>query len=66
MTRCAACRPITSTSIKYIGLTPLCVPIEETADAMQQLYNQGKIRAIGVSNTGPALCVADLNANGHS
>ena len=28
------------------------VPIEETADAMQQLYKQGKIRAIGVSNTG--------------
>jgi aryl-alcohol dehydrogenase-like predicted oxidoreductase len=26
------------------------VPIEETAAAMQQLYKQGKIRAIGVSN----------------
>jgi aryl-alcohol dehydrogenase-like predicted oxidoreductase len=26
------------------------VPIEETADAMQELYEQGKIRAIGVSN----------------
>jgi aryl-alcohol dehydrogenase-like predicted oxidoreductase len=26
------------------------VPIEETADAMRELYNQGKIRAIGVSN----------------
>ena len=26
------------------------VPIEETAAAMQQLYQQGKIRAIGVSN----------------
>ena len=26
------------------------VPIEETATAMQQLYKQGKIRAIGVSN----------------
>lgn len=26
------------------------VPIEETAAAMQQLYEQGKIRAIGVSN----------------
>ncbi|MCF6156845.1 MAG: aldo/keto reductase [Candidatus Brocadia sp.] len=26
------------------------VPIEETAEAMQQLYRQGKIRAIGVSN----------------
>ena len=26
------------------------VPIEETASAMQQLYKQGKIRAIGVSN----------------
>src|SRR5262245_32703693 len=49
MTRCAACRPITSTSIRFIGRTPL-VPIEETAAAMQQLYEQGKIRAIGVSN----------------
>jgi aryl-alcohol dehydrogenase-like predicted oxidoreductase len=26
------------------------VPIEETAEAMHQLYSQGKIRAIGVSN----------------
>ena len=26
------------------------VPIEETAEAMHQLYKQGKIRAIGVSN----------------
>src|ERR1700732_896459 len=26
------------------------VPIEETADAMRKLYEQGKIRAIGVSN----------------
>ena len=26
------------------------VPIEETAEAMYALYNQGKIRAIGVSN----------------
>jgi aryl-alcohol dehydrogenase-like predicted oxidoreductase len=26
------------------------VPMEETADAMRQLYEQGKIRAIGVSN----------------
>jgi aryl-alcohol dehydrogenase-like predicted oxidoreductase len=26
------------------------VPIEETADAMRELYTQGKIRAIGVSN----------------
>ncbi|TMA05658.1 MAG: aldo/keto reductase [Deltaproteobacteria bacterium] len=26
------------------------VPVEETAEAMRQLYNQGKIRAIGVSN----------------
>ena len=26
------------------------VPIDETAEAMQQLYRQGKIRAIGVSN----------------
>jgi len=29
------------------------VPIEETAEAMQQLYRQGKIRAIGVSNYSP-------------
>jgi len=26
------------------------VPIEETAEAMQRLFDQGKIRAIGVSN----------------
>jgi aryl-alcohol dehydrogenase-like predicted oxidoreductase len=26
------------------------VPVEETADAMRELYDQGKIRAIGVSN----------------
>lgn len=29
------------------------VPIEETASAMNQLYQQGKIRAIGVSNYSP-------------
>lgn len=29
------------------------VPIEETAGAMNQLYRQGKIRAIGVSNYSP-------------
>lgn len=29
------------------------VPIGETADAMNQLYRQGKIRAIGVSNYSP-------------
>ncbi len=29
------------------------VPIEETAGTMQQLYRQGKIRAIGVSNYSP-------------
>jgi aryl-alcohol dehydrogenase-like predicted oxidoreductase len=30
------------------------VPIEETAAALNQLYTQGKIRAIGVSNYSPA------------
>ena len=30
------------------------VPIEETAAALNQLYEQGKIRAIGVSNYSPA------------
>jgi aryl-alcohol dehydrogenase-like predicted oxidoreductase len=29
------------------------VPIEETAEAMQKLYVQGKIRAVGVSNFSP-------------
>ncbi|NUO10240.1 MAG: aldo/keto reductase [Candidatus Brocadia sp.] len=29
------------------------VPVEETAEAMQQLYRQGRIRAIGVSNYSP-------------
>ncbi|WP_181349050.1 aldo/keto reductase [Thalassobacillus sp. CUG 92003] len=29
-------------------------PIEETAEALHYLYNQGKIRAIGVSNYSPA------------
>jgi isoquinoline 1-oxidoreductase beta subunit len=32
------------------------VPIEETAEAMQTLFDQGKIRAIGVSN----FCVAQI------
>ncbi len=31
----------------------LLVPIDETAEAMNQLYRQGKIRAIGVSNYSP-------------
>jgi aryl-alcohol dehydrogenase-like predicted oxidoreductase len=30
------------------------VPVEETAEAMYQLYREGKIRAIGVSNYSPA------------
>ncbi len=30
------------------------IPIEETAEAMNQLYCEGKIRAIGVSNYSPA------------
>ncbi len=30
------------------------VPVEETAEAMDQLYREGKIRAIGVSNYSPA------------
>lgn len=44
------------------------VPIEETADAMRQLLEQGKIRAIGVSNYSPEQmnafrAVAPLNSN---
>ena len=43
-------------------------PIEETADAMRQLLEQGKIRAIGVSNFSPEQmdafrAVAPLNSN---
>ncbi|RXE46896.1 aldo/keto reductase [Chromohalobacter israelensis] len=34
------------------------VPMEETASAMQRLYRDGKIRAIGVSNFSPAQCDA--------
>ena len=30
------------------------IPVEETAEAMNQLYREGKIRAIGVSNYSPA------------
>jgi aryl-alcohol dehydrogenase-like predicted oxidoreductase len=30
------------------------VPVEETADTLRELYEQGKIRAIGVSNYSPA------------
>ena len=44
MIRCAVCVPITSISIRCIGPIPL-VPIEETAEAMRSLYEQGKIRA---------------------
>ncbi|WP_148252029.1 aldo/keto reductase [Aidingimonas lacisalsi] len=34
------------------------VPVEETATAMNRLYRDGKIRAIGVSNFSPAQCEA--------
>ncbi|MDF9434865.1 aldo/keto reductase [Chromohalobacter israelensis] len=34
------------------------VPMEETASAMQRLYRDGKIRAIGVSNFSPEQCDA--------
>lgn len=34
------------------------VPMEETANAMQRLYRDGKIRAIGVSNFSPEQCDA--------
>ncbi|MDO0945135.1 aldo/keto reductase [Chromohalobacter israelensis] len=35
-----------------------CVPMEETASAMQRLYRDGKIRAIGVSNFSAEQCDA--------
>ena len=38
-----------SISIRFIGPIPL-VAIEETAEAMQTLFRQGWIRAVGVSN----------------
>ena len=44
---------MTSTSTKSIGPTPT-LTIEETAEAMAELYRAGKIRAIGVSNFSPA------------
>src|SRR5438876_11836183 len=46
--RCSGCAPITSTSTRSRP-DPL-VPIGETAEAMQTLFDLGKIRAIGVSN----------------
>ncbi len=51
--RFGACSLSTSTSIRGTGPDP-ATPMEETAKAMQALYDAGKIRAVGVSNFSPA------------
>ena len=51
-TRCAACRPTTSTSTRSTGPTPT-TDIEETLSALSDLVHSGKVRAIG-SSTMPA------------
>lgn len=49
MIRCAACRPITSISIKFIGRT-LLFHLRRQRPRCTSFTDKGKIRAIGVSN----------------